>query len=66
MKHFAFFLCLLFSVFSLSAQYQIDYWENNNKRSEGNLIDGKKDSVWIFYHSNGKKWMEGLYKNDQR
>jgi antitoxin component YwqK of YwqJK toxin-antitoxin module len=50
----------------LSAQYQIDYWENNNKRSEGNLIDGKKDSVWIFYHSNGKKWMEGLYKNDQR
>ena len=63
MKHFIFVLSVLFFLPALHGQYQIEYWENQNKRSEGNLVNGKEDSVWTYYYSNGKKQMEGLYQN---
>ena len=66
MKHFIFGLLLFLFIPALQAQYQIEYWENENKRREGNIINCEKDGVWIYYYSNGKKQMQGTYQQGKR
>lgn len=64
-------LLFLFSFFFLYAQpdeidpngYNIFYYPNGFKLSEGNLRDGKPDGFWITYYVNGNKKSEGNRKN---
>ncbi|MBN2892815.1 MAG: hypothetical protein JXL97_13180 [Bacteroidales bacterium] len=43
--------------------YNVFYYPNGFKLSEGNLKDGKPDGYWITYHVNGNKKSEGNRKN---
>ncbi len=43
--------------------YNVFYYPNGFKLSEGNLKNGKPDGYWITYHVNGKKKSEGNRKN---
>lgn len=37
---------------------EFQFYSNGNLRSHGNLVDGKRQGVWIFYHPNGQKQTE--------
>ncbi len=43
--------------------YNVFYYPNGFKLSEGNLKDGKPDGYWITYYVNGNKKSEGNRKN---
>lgn len=43
--------------------YNVFYYPNGFKLSEGNLKDGKPDGYWTTYHVNGNKKAEGNRKN---
>ena len=45
---------------------QTEYWENGQKKWEGNYKDGKKDGIWIGWHSNGRKMSKVNFKNDKQ
>ena len=32
-----------------------EYYDNGQKKSEGNEINGKKDGLWTEWHDNGEK-----------
>ena len=38
----------------------------DQKKSEGQYVDGEKDGKWNYWYSNGKKEKEGTFKNDLR
>lgn len=70
-----FFLFSIIAVFLLSSAnltaqnelkpdgYNVFYYENGNKSSEGNMIGGKPDGYWKTYHENGTLKSEGNRKN---
>lgn len=37
------------------------FYENGQKRCQGNFLEGKKDGKWIYWHKNGTKEMEEEY-----
>lgn len=39
------------------------FYENGQKRCEGNFLDGKKDGKWTYWYENGSKEMEEEYVN---
>lgn len=39
--------------------YNVFYYENGEKSSEGNMVDGKPDGYWKNYHPNGNLKSEG-------
>lgn len=41
------------------------YYENGNKKSEGNYIDGEKDGFWTRWYENGVKEEQGNYLDDK-
>jgi len=41
----------------------ISYYQNGQKRSEGNYKNDKQTGFWITWHENGNKSSEGSYKN---
>jgi len=43
--------------------YNVFYYPNGFKLSEGNLVNGKPDGYWITYYVNGIKKSEGNRKN---
>lgn len=64
MKHFCLLtLTLLFSFAVLKAQEpHATYYQNGQKKTQGN-IDGKmKVGEWTYFHDNGKVMREGIYK----
>lgn len=36
----------------------IEYYENGNKKTEGTLVNGKRQGKWLSYYPNGYKWSE--------
>jgi len=72
MKRFVSFLCfiILASTFVFAQQntvkpndYNIFYYENGNKSSEGMMRNGKPDDYWKTYYENGVLKSEGNRKN---
>ena len=70
MKNFSVFLILFFLSTALFAQQEVDlngynifYYENGEKSSEGNMKDGKPDGYWKTYFENGNIKSEGNRKN---
>jgi antitoxin component YwqK of YwqJK toxin-antitoxin module len=45
---------------------EIAYYENNQKRLEGEFKDGKRDGYWQYWYENGHKWSEGYFKEGRR
>jgi antitoxin component YwqK of YwqJK toxin-antitoxin module len=49
---------------------EIFYYENGNKRVEGEYNkEGKKDGKWAYWYKDGKKWSEGYFSegvNDKK
>jgi len=43
--------------------YNIFYYQNGNRSSEGTMVDGKPDGYWKTYHENGILKSEGNRKN---
>lgn len=43
--------------------YNVFYYENGNKSSEGNMVDGKPDGYWKTYYEDGVLKSEGNRKN---
>ncbi|MGD2093187.1 MAG: prolyl oligopeptidase family serine peptidase [Candidatus Aminicenantes bacterium] len=37
------------------------FYENGQKRCEGNFLEGKKDGKWLYWYENGAKEMEAEY-----
>ncbi len=68
---FRFFLIIVFSCQLLigNAQvtnpngYNVFYYENGSKSSEGTMRNGKADAYWKNYYKNGKLKIEGNRKN---
>lgn len=42
------------------------YFENGEKNSEGEYVDGKRDGKWTFWYKDGQLKSEGLYEKDER
>ncbi|MCC6817837.1 MAG: hypothetical protein IT245_02960 [Bacteroidia bacterium] len=42
------------------------YFENGEKASEGEYLDGKRDGKWSFWYKDGQLKQEGLYEKDER
>lgn len=70
---FRFLLIFFFTlqVFSVKAQvtnpngYNVFYYDNGTKSSEGTMRDGKPDGYWKNYYKNGQIKIEGNRKNYQ-
>lgn len=41
------------------------WYENGQKNSEYNFINGKEDGVYNVWHPNGNQWIKGEYKMGQ-
>lgn len=41
--------------------HYVYYYENGNKKSEGNYVNDKSEGLWIFWEENGIKSSEGTY-----
>lgn len=70
-KYFLFFFLLFVTKQTLFAQvtnpngYNIFYYDNGAKSSEGTMRDGKADGYWKNYYKNGQVKIEGNRKNFQ-
>lgn len=42
------------------------FYENGQKRYEGEFAGDKRHGYWIYWYENGNKWSEGYFKNDLR
>ena len=40
---------------------EIAYYENKQKRLEGEYKDGQRNGFWQYWYENGNKWSEGYY-----
>jgi antitoxin component YwqK of YwqJK toxin-antitoxin module len=45
---------------------ELDFYENGQKKFEGNYKDGKMDGLFVGWHDNGKKGWEVNWKDDKR
>jgi antitoxin component YwqK of YwqJK toxin-antitoxin module len=55
---------ILFTFTVASAQdARADYYENGQKKYQGNVQNGKKVGEWVYYHDNGQVSREGIYKD---
>ncbi len=46
---------------------EINYYPNGEIETEGELNeDGQKHGLWVYWHENGKKWLEENYQNSLR
>ena len=44
---------------------KIEYYKTGQKKSQGILIDGKREGRWTYWFPNGNIWSEGEFKNGQ-
>ena len=58
----ALFLILVSCSVSVAQTPTADYFENGQKKYQGNVQNGKKVGEWKFYHDNGQVMREGIYK----
>ena len=70
MKWFLLIYGLFFSSFVIAQAgvkegYNVFYYENGNKSSEGNIVKGKPDGYWRSYYEDGTIKNEGNRKNYQ-
>lgn len=70
MKKYWSLFCILFLTITLNAQdtinpngYQIFYYPNGQKSSEGTLVNGNPDGYWKSYNEEGSLVSEGNRKN---
>ena len=42
----------------------LQWYENGQKKLEGNYINGKYDGVWTQWFADGQKFIEGKYNED--
>jgi antitoxin component YwqK of YwqJK toxin-antitoxin module len=67
MKTLFTFLLALFLLATL-AQAQVaraDYYENGQKKYQGNVDGDKKVGEWVYYYDNGDKLREGVYQDGE-
>ena len=48
------------------SQIQTLYWPNGNQRARGQLIEGRQEGRWTFWHLYGKKKEEGSFRHGAR
>jgi hypothetical protein len=46
--------------------WYIGWYENGQKASQGEYVDGQRHGTWIFWHSNGQKRLEAGYHLDEK
>ena len=39
------------------------FYLNKQKIFEGKYINGSRDGLWLYWHENGSKWMEKIFKD---
>lgn len=45
---------------------EVVYYENKQKKIEGEYLDELRDGQWKAWHENGTIWSEGIYKGGKR
>ncbi len=38
------------------------FYQNKNKRMEGEYLNNERNGRWVYYYENGKVWSEGFFK----
>jgi len=46
-----------------NTQHWLQYYSSMKKRSEGLLVDGRREGRWVFFHPNGTVQAEGTFVN---
>jgi len=59
---FLFATILINSSFAL-AEIRKEFYPSGKLRSEGNIVDGKKEGIHKEYYENGQLWIEDNYEN---
>jgi uncharacterized protein len=64
MKTLASFVVLLMVACTalVGQEARADYYENGQKKYQGNVQNGKKVGEWTYYHDNGQVMRAGIYK----
>ena len=62
---FLFATILINSSFAL-AEIRKEFYPSGKLRSEGNIVDGKKEGIHKEYYESGQLWIEENYKNDKK
>ena len=57
-----FFLFIIFIVFGCKHD-KIQYWDNGNKKEEGDYAMGRKDGEWVYYNYDGTPFIVVSYKD---
>ena len=66
-RFFSLILIVLFCMTAISAQDTVKkYWANKRLMSVGLQQNGLETGLWVYYHKNGVKWMEGRYEKGQK
>ena len=42
---------------------EIEHYENGIVKTQGNMLNGKREGLWISNFQDGKRWSESVYKN---
>ena len=65
-KHFLLiifiFLLAMMLLSNDKAEKKVEYYDNGNKKAEGQALDGKPDGLWIWWYEDGQKWAERNFK----
>jgi antitoxin component YwqK of YwqJK toxin-antitoxin module len=40
---------------------EVTYYKNQQKRYEGEYLDGKRHGRWVYWYPNGNVWSEGFF-----
>ena len=43
-----------------------EWYENGQKKEEGEWKEGDKEGQWTYWHENGQKWAEGEWRDGKR
>ncbi len=57
-------ISLIFIMLLVAPEYSKNYYDNGVLKSEGWLINEKKEKYWYFYHQNAKLKAKGHFEND--
>ena len=57
-------LAIVLLMFSIKPEYSKTYYEDGVLKSEGWIIDMKKEKYWYFYHKNGRLKSKGHFRKN--
>jgi len=70
MKKISYFIFhISYFIFHISISFaqsiRTEYWDNGQKKSEGNVVNGIRDGAWRMWFDNGHIAQQGFYKQGQ-